>query len=455
MRVTSQDILYGPIAPTLRRMTIPMIGGILALFAFQMVDTYFIGLLGTGELAAISFTFPVTHAVTSLTVGLGISTSVILASVLGQGNHERARRITTDSLLLTLIVVVLICGVGYISIDSLFTWLGAEPSTLPNIKAYMEIWFLGVGLLVIPQVGNSVIRATGDTRWPSFMMAFTVLINALLDPILIFGFGPVPALGIQGAAIASLCSWFIFLVASLWVLRFREQLLTFSLGSLHKTLRYWRQLSAVALPLSLANVITPVTAGVLTALAARHGEAVVAAFGAGTRIESVALVVCFALTAALSPYMAQNLGAGNYRRAREAFMLSVKFAVALQTFIYVLLALTAPWLSQMFSRDPEVLEVTTRYLWIMPLGLGFYGLLTLVNTAFNAAHQSNYTLVAGLLRLVLFMAPLSWLGSYLFGVTGLFMGATLGNIVAAGCAWMLLVKRSYQQEHMYRAGVPK
>jgi len=313
----------------------------------------------------------------------------------------------------------------------LFRALGATGHTLPFIHEYMDIWYPFVGLFVIPMVGNAAIRATGDTRWPSIMMMVSGLTNVVLDPVLIFGLGPVPALGVTGAAVATVIAWLLGFCIAIWILRVRENLLAFSVPDLREMLVYWWALFRMGMPISIANMLTPVATAIMTAFIARYGEHAVAGFGAGSRIEALILVVSFALTAALSPYMAQNLGAGNHARAREALRLTLRFSLAFQLGIYPLIALAAPWLARIFSSDPDVIRVTRTFLWIMPLGICFYGLVIVMNTAFNAIRQSHKTLVLSLIRLFLCYVPLVWLGGRVLGIPGLFLGACAGNGIAA------------------------
>lgn len=440
MRVTSEDILHGPIRETLVRMTGPMIIGIFAMMLFGAVDTFFISLMGTDELAAISFTFPVTFTIMNLSIGMGIATSVTLAQIIGRGEKQTAQRVCTDALWFSTVLVVLVALLGLVTIDPLFRALGATDNTLPFIREYMVIWYLAVGLLVIPMTGNAAIRATGDTKWPSILMMASGLVNAILDPFLIFGIGPFPEMGVTGAALATAISWAIGFIVALWLLGVRENLLTIALPTLAEVKSTWGQLLRIGSPISLANMLTPITILFLTALVARFGEAAVAGYGAGGRLEAFAMVVAFAMTSTLSPFMAQNIGAGNVGRAREALNMSLKFIFVFQLVAYMLLAIAAPWITSVFSKDPAVLLVANQYLWIMPAGACFYALVIVMATAFNAAKESNKTLLSSLVRLFVFILPCAFLGGYLMDIPGLFLGSVVGNLMAALFAFWLVTK---------------
>lgn len=448
MRITSEQILNDPVGPILARMTAPLVIAIVMMILFNAVDTYFVARLGTVELAAISFTFPITYIILNFTLGISIATSVTLARAIGSGAKDRAIRITTDSILLTLLMVILISIAGYLTIDPLFRLLGATDQTLVFIHDYMDIWYPFVGLMIVPTIGNSAIRATGDTRFPSIMMVISGLLNAALDPLFIFGAGPVPALGVSGAAIATALAWSASCGASLWILRFRDRLLSFSIPDYRAMVHYWWVLIKMGLPISIANMLTPVSAAIMTAMIARYGEHAVAGFGAGSRIEALLLAVCFALTAALSPYMAQNLGAGKFDRARTALSLAVRFAVLLQLALYPLIFILAPYLARIFSDDSPVIDVNILFLRIMPLGTCFYGSLIVFNTAFNAAHQTHKTMLVSMVRVFLCYTPMAWIGGRLFDVPGLFGGAVIGNCIAALLGWAV-VRHTFRniQEH--------
>lgn len=438
MRITSKEILNQAIGPILARMTAPLVVSMTMMILFNAVDTYFVSMLGTDQLAAISFTFPVSYTIISMAVGLSITTSVLLAKAIGQGALDRARRITTDNILLAFVVVILISVIGLSTIDILFPALGATSKTMPYIHDYMDIWYPFIGLMIVPMCGNSAIRATGDTKWPSIMMLTSGILNAILDPLLIFGLGPFPKLGVEGAAVASALSWLVGLSLSFWILHVREKLLVFEIPDIRELLKYWRVIIKMAAPVSIANMLNPISATILTALIARFGEKAVAGFGAGSRIEAFLLIVSIALTAALSPYMAQNLGARQFDRAREALRLAMRFAFIFQLVLYPLVVLFAPLLAGIFSKDPAVVSITKLYLYIMPIGTCFYGVLIIINTAFNSAHKTHKTLIACLIRSLACYAPLAWIGGLIYGIPGLFVGAVIGNCLAVLIARFML-----------------
>lgn len=432
-------LLTAPIGRQLAKMAGPMALGIIAIQAFNLVDIFFIGLLGTEALAAISFTFPVTFVVISLAMGLGAGLSACMGQALGAGNHQQAALFTSHSLLLTLIFICLLSVLGALTIDPLFRLLGATDALLLLLHDYMWIWYMTVPLLVLPMVANSAIRATGDTRTPSLVMIVAGLVNGILDPLLIFGLGPFPELGIKGAAIASACSWLMACSVGLWLLWRRERLLVWPFQQANRILAHWRQLLHVALPACFTNLLNPLSTGILMMILAGLGTEVVAAYGAASRIEAMLLIGIMALGSVLAPFISQNTGAGLHQRSRQALLQSMRFALLFQLALFALLWLTAPWLAQRFTDNVEVSQHLTFYLRLVPLGYGLQGCFMLLASALNGLRVSSISFGLNSLRLFGILLPLAWLGNMWRGEQGVFAGILVANILAGilagGFAW--------------------
>jgi len=440
------NLLKDPVAGTLKRMTIPMIYGMILLMTFNLVDTFFVSMLGTQPLAAISFTFPVTFTVISLMIGLGIGTSAVIAKYLGRDDHRSAKDSATAALYLAAVVVISISFVGYLFTDELFTLLGAEKSLLPLIHQYIDIWYIGSVCLIGPMIGNAVLRASGDTKTPSIVMGSAGLINAILDPIFIFGFGPVPAMGLQGAAIATLTSWLFGFIFVLIILTKQKNLIHTHLLPIKQLLASCRGILKIGLPAAGANMLTPIAAAIMTAIAAGYGESVVAAFGVGSRIESIASLVVLAMSMTLPPFISQNFGAGHMNRVKQAYQISIKFVLLWQVLIYLLLIIAAPWIASAFATEQKVADIIVLFIWVLPLGYGLQGVIILTNSSFNALHKPMVALVLSIIRLFICYVPLAYAGSYFYGLQGFFIGALIGNFVMAAISYKLFSKQFTSDE---------
>ncbi len=433
-KLDKHGLLSDPIPDALIRLAVPMLFGMIAILMFNLVDTFFISLLGTNALAAVSFTFPVTFGLNCITMGMSVGISTSIGRLLGSGDTQSAARLTTHGLLLAVILMMLGSSLGFFTIDPLFTLMGASPDLLPIIHEYMTVWYIAIPLLVIPMTGNSAIRATGDAKSPAKIMIMAGLINGILDPLLIFGYGPFPELGVKGAAISSGISWAVALTASLYLLHRREKLLTVPV--FRKLKADWQQILQIGAPAGLSNALNPLSSALLMTLLAAQGTASVAAFGAAIRIESILVIGMMALGSSLMPFMAQNLGANQPERAFKALFTAMRFAILFQLLIFIAMVPLSMPLASLFSQDTTVQAQLWHYLLVVPASYGLQAVCMLLISALNALHKTVNALIWNLLRLFGFMLPSAWIGSLYYGTEGLFIGIAFANIIGGLGAYL-------------------
>ena len=424
----SAKLTQGPVGPHIVKLALPMIWGVFAIIAFSLADTYFVAQLGTRELAAMSFTFPVVMALGNMAMGLGTGAASVIARALGEGNRRRVQRLTTDSLILAVLIVALFALMGLLTIDPLFTALGAGPEILPLVRQYMEIWYLGVTFLVIPMVGTSAIRALGNTAVPSLIMTVAAGVNIGLDPLFIFGVGSMPGLGLRGAAIATVISRATTLIAALAFLHFRERMLLFTRPQLPILYRNWQQILHVGLPAAATNLIAPLSIGLITNLIAHYGPEAVAGLGVASRVEAFGFIVLIAVAASMGPFAGQNWGAQQYGRVQQAIRFCLIFCLGWGIFLAVVLGTNASTIAAAFDPDPQVVATAAQYLTWVPLSYGAVGVLLTLSNSFNAIGKPLPSMVMMLMRTLVLYVPLAYLGSLLFGIQGVFIAACLTNI---------------------------
>ncbi len=300
---------------------LPMIWGILAIISMNLADTYFVGQLGTNELAAMGFTFPIAMIMSSMAFGVGIGASSLIARAIGSQRHEEVRGYTTSSVLIALCVALILAIIGIFTINPVFRLLGAPEAILPLIDDYMFIWYLGSFLIVVPMVGNSAIHAAGNTKLPSYVMMTVALVNVILDPIFIFGWFGFPAMALKGAALATVISSSIALIVGLYILKVKLNFLAFE--HCHKKIwARWKAILHLSIPAAASNLISPISVAVTTWLVAQYGSDAVAGYGIAARIESFMLIVLMALSAVLAPFAGQNWGANRFDRLTQAVNLN-------------------------------------------------------------------------------------------------------------------------------------
>jgi len=417
-------------------MSIPTGLGILSLLLFNITDTFFISLIGTQELTALSFTFPVTFIISSIIIGLGGGLSAALARLIGRGESSNIKSFVMSGLLLGLISIVILTAIGHVMANPIFELMGAPASLLPLIDQYLSVWLMAIPFLVIPMMGNNALRATGNAKYPSYIMMGAGIVNVILDPILIFGWGFIPAMGMQGAAIATLIAWALSLIASL-ILLYKSQLIgRISLRS-HTILKAWKSILKVGRPAALSQMINPLFNAIIMTMLASIDANAVAAYGVGIRIESLMLIGVVALSSSLMPFLAQNVGARQYERAKTALLGCAKFSIINQFILYLLIALMANPIANLFSNDSAVIQYIVVFLYLVPFAYGALGIVIIFANALNAYNRPGSSLLLNMARLFLIMLPMAWLGKELLGATGIFAAIAIGNIFMGGACYIL------------------
>ena len=444
-KARTRAITTDPVGKVMFRLTMPMVYSIISLMAVGVVDAWFIGRLGIMELAALGFALPVIAAVSSVALGLGMGISTLVSRALGESDFARATALITDSRMLVLVVGVFLGWGLWLFQDLLFTALGATSRELSVIHEFMDVWILSVPIGLLYIVSGSALRGAGNQVYSAYLNVVLAAVNIVLDPLLIFGFGDFQGMGMAGAAYATVLAFFISYLLGFYFLAHKERLLVFSFGGWSRLRETCREVATIGVPAVFANLMTPVGAALMTALVAGFRATAVAGYGVASRIESISLVLIFALSGTLPMFIGQNIGAGKPERAWAALRGSLIFGLVLQAFVYVVLALGAAVIAGSFSDNTEVRGVLKYFLWIVPLTYGFHGVVILVMVSLNVIKRPKTALVITFIRLICLNVPLAWLGGQIFDLAGLFAGFAMGNIFSAVAAWVL-IRRAWVAE---------
>lgn len=410
-----------------------MLYGLLAFMSLGLIDSYFISFLGTDELAAIGFIVPITALIQSIGLGLGMAISSLTSKLIGADRMSSAARLISNGFYLTAIIGLITITLLFVQRVNIFTLIGADSIVMPHILTYMNIWVIAAPLVMGTMVCSSTFRAIGDTVSSAKIAIVMSLVNIILDPLLIFGLGPFPELGMRGAALATVIAVLASCFIGIYQLRVKERLLIWTLPAWLEFKKSIAELLEIAIPAILANCIVPLAAAILITLVATFGNDAVAGYGVGMRVEGIAMVIIYALSSTLPVFIGQNLGAGNKQRVYLATRLSFRFVLLLQLGIYIVLVLLDQPIAKLFSEDEAVQNTIRTFFWIIPISYGLSGIVILINVAMNVLGKPRLALYINVLRLVLFYIPFAYLGGQWFGINGLFIGIALGNC----CAFLL------------------
>ncbi|MGB1342125.1 MAG: MATE family efflux transporter [Pseudomonadales bacterium] len=430
----SRDMTEGSVSSHLVRLTGFMLFGFIAVMGANLMESLYIGRVGTLELAALGFTFPLVMTLQGMTMGLGVGASSVVARSIGASDWPRARRLITHSFLLVIAFVTIVAVVIYLSLETLFTMLGANDEARVLASGYMTIWLLGLPFFAIAMVGSSLMRAAGDAVKPSYLMTVGAVIQVLIGPVLIFGWADFKGYGLAGAALAFVIARTLsFLMYVYYAVK--DRLVVFSMGGL---LSSSRAILHVGLPAIAANLISPISLTVVTRLLAGHGEAVVAGFSVASRIETMLAMVMWALSMSVAPFVGQNWGAAQYDRVRAALRGANIFALVWGAFAFLCLYLLGPGLIGLVNDDPAVIEAASSYLLIIPLGMGMMGIVANSTSSFNALGMPGPPLIISVMQMLFLSVPLALLGNYLMGYQGIFIGSVVAIVITAVTSFIWL-----------------
>jgi len=440
-KVLKANLTSGSELKHIFNLALPMSFGVFTILAFNLADTFYVGQLGKTELAAMAYTFPIPMLVGAISFGIGTAVSSIVSRALGAEKIDRVKEYTTDSLLLAVLVVTICATVGLLTIEPFFRLMGAEEKLIPYIKQYMSIWYLGLPFIVIPMVGNSVIRAFGNAKFPAIVMSVAGLCNIILDPLLIFGIGPFPELKLEGAAIATFISRVLTLIASLYVLIFKYKVIDNPFKKISRLKKTWKDLIFLAVPVILTNMIVPTTIVIVTRIVSQYGSEVVAGFGVGTRIESFMAILLIGLSSSISPFVGQNFGAKKPGRIKKALFYANSFPFIWASICFTLMYFFSPTICGWFNDDPLIVKAAREYLLIMTIGMVGNGVLQNVVSVFNALGKPKISLMANICKMFVIYLPYAMLLKAEYQQQGVYIAGLTAHLVT-GCGAFIYLKKS-------------
>lgn len=431
----NRNLTSGRIGKQLVSLTWPMLFGMMGMVIFNLTDTFFLGRLGVKPLAAISFTFPVIMFLNGIGQGIGIGTSSLISRNIITADRDQVRTMASSALLLGLLVVVVFVVVGMLTLRPLFSLLGASGDILEYVHDYMSIWYVGVPFVVLPMVGNNIVRATGDTFTPGMIMLTSAVINAVLDPLLIFGYGPFPEMGVKGAALATVIARSVSMIIILIILFKREKIITLHPGPFLKIAQVWKKVFFIAGPASLGLLITPLSLAVITRIVASYGKEAVAAFGVASRVEMFAMMVISSLGSVLIIFIGQNVSRQQFPRIFRALVYASRFSLLWGGSLYLVLLFFGSIIASVFTDDPQVIAVARQYFYIVGASYGFQGLVTLSTSAYNGLNKPYPSVFFIAVRTLGLFVPLAWAGNALLGLQGIMWAGFIANILTGIAAY--------------------
>ena len=422
----------GDVSGHILRLTSFLTMGFLAMTVAQFIEAIYLGKVGTDELAAVAFTFPLTLALNATVRGVGIGASAIVARNMGSGERTAAGRLISHCLMLVLIFSLAFLLAALLWSHYLFAAMGASGRVQLLATQYTHIWFIGFPLFSLTMVGTGLIRSVGDAAFPGYVMTLGSVLQVIIGPFLIFGWLGLPALGIQGAGWAFVIARAVSFGMTWWWFAAKQRMLRFDLQSFGKSAT---AILHVGLPSMLTNLVPSVSTGVITSLLAVYGHAVVAGFGVASRVDSLVSMIVIAIAASTGPMVGQNWGARQFDRVHESLRLCYRLCLAWGVISGLIMIVGGRYLVSVINHDPQLVATAVTYLAIVPFSAGFMGVMQVASSSFNSLSKPMPPLVLSVLRMIVLYIPMAWLAARWWGYTGIFFATAAANVIVGVVAW--------------------
>ncbi|MEZ3170115.1 MATE family efflux transporter [Halorubrum sp. RMP-47] len=447
------DLTSGSIPKSLFFLSFPIVITNLLQVGYNLADTFWLGRYSTEALAAISLGFPLVYLFISLGLGLTVAGSVLVAQHTGAEESDEAEYAASQTVTFTLLAGAVIGAIGFVFIEELLQVFGAEPVVLSLAVDYMEVISVGLPFLFGFTVFIALMRGAGDTITPMLVMLGTVVLNVALDPLLIFGVGPLPQLGVEGAAVATVISRGCAMAVGLWLMLRGSHGIQVHPRQMIPDLGYSKKLLRIGVPASVENTGRAISVNAVLVIVTLFSTSVVAAFGVGIRVFSMIFMPAIAIDRGVEAMTGQNIGAGREDRVVATNRFAAKTSFLLLSGLGVLTFVFAPSIIRVFDSTPAVVAEGATFLrWIAPT-FGFVGILRAYSGGFRGAGK---TLTAATIAVVLFgfiRLPIAYVASqglipfeiWFLGSrtpTGIWFAFAVSSVVAAvvAASWFELGK---------------
>ena len=411
--------------------------------SYHVINAFWVGRLGTDAVAVVSVCFPVNLLLISLGSGLALAGTILLAQFYGAKNTRQVNHTVAQCLVAVVILAVFLTAIGYLAAPFILRTIGARDALFDGALEYLRITLAGTVFLFLCALYQAILRAIGQARAPLRVIIASVGLNAVLDPILIFGWGPIEPLGVNGAAYATLLTQFITALAGIYLMLRPRFGLRIRWRDLYPEWAAISKLGRLGFPASLEQSMQALTVMAMTMLAAKFDTLVLASYGLVFRLLTLTIIPVFSVSMATSILVGQSLGAGDNSRARHATLVSAISSSSLMLVIGVsLFSFATPIMMLFVPEQPDLIAQGALVLRIFTLTFPLTGLQLSLTGAFRGAGDTFTAMLLTIAGIWLVQLPAAYLLSRHspLGANGLWWASVISSCVST--AMVVLYFRS-------------
>ncbi|WP_096086151.1 MATE family efflux transporter [Agaribacterium haliotis] len=432
--------LNGSIGKALYSLALPIIAANILQSCYQFTDAFWVGRLGSSAVAAVSVSTPVTFLLIAIGSGLAMAGTTLTSQYMGAGQGDKINQVAGQTLLMVLALSIVLAALGCLLAPHILTLMGVDADVYKDAIKFMRVSFIGVVFVFSFSMFQSLMRGVGHTTVPLLIVLFTVVLNLILDPLFIFGYGPIPAYGVEGAALATIATQSLAAVAGIVVMLQGKYGIRLRLKHLVPQPQYMKKAVLLGLPGSLELSTRSLGLMLMSFLVASMGTMTIAAYGIGANIIQLVMIPAMGLSMAVSTLAGQNIGAGKLRRAEQITQLATLYGFLMLTAVGIIAYIFAEKILWFFvPNESEVIEQGAHFIRVMALSWGGIGIQLCILAAFRASGNMVNAMVLAMVSLWLLRFPLAYVLSKHtnLGEEGLWWSFPVSNIITAiiALAW--------------------
>lgn len=423
-----QDYTKGSLNRNIWLLAVPMALEMSMISIFQIIDIFWVGKLGPAAVAAVTISGTLRWGINSLAMGLGIGGMAVVARRMGEKDRPAANHATLQTIIISILVSLTLSLVGFLLAKPMLLLLGAGPEVLPLGLAFLHITFAGLLAIILVPTINSVFRGAGNATTAMWVLAFANGLNVLLDPLLIFGWGPLPALGVAGSALSTVLAYGAGLALQFYILLKGRARVRIELDKLRIDLGLMWRIITIALPSTIQMTLRALSRVTLLGIIALYGTFAVAGYGIANRILLMVLVPGFGLGNASATLVGQNLGAHQPKRAEKSAWRIGGYNMALMAAAAIFFLPLADRIISIFNANPGVVEYGSSCLKIVAVSYIFSALGIVMGRSLDGAGNTVPAMFINLFTLWVLQIPLAYLLSRFWGTTGIWVALGVANV---------------------------
>ena len=398
-----------PMLPLILSMSLPAMFSMLVQALYNIVDSYFVAQVSEKALAAVSLAFPIQNLLIAFAVGTAVGVTSLISRRLGQGRQKEADSAAAHGILLGLATWLLFALYGAFFSTPFFRLFETDPEIIEMGASYISICCVFSFGVFVEITLERTLQATGNMIWPMIFQLIGAITNIIMDPILIFGYFGLPAMGVAGAAIATVMGQILAMVVAALVVTFRDHAVHISFRHFRPSWKTIRDIYAVGVPSIVMQSIGTVMTMALNGILSSFSTAAYTVFGIYFKLQSFVFMPVFGLNQGLLPILGYNYGARNKKRMLSAFRLGCAIALVIMTAGMIVFLAAPQWLLSIFNASAELLEIGVPALRIICTCFLFAALGIVCSTLFQAVGKGVYSLIVSLMRQLAVLVPAAWI----------------------------------------------